>query len=72
MNDGHCADYTCSFRNLIGYCSIAGCVKSVKTGTVNHEKDVRIVRSVEISDECIEKIADAVVRKLMEVGDDRR
>lgn len=69
MNVGYCTDYSCSLRNSNGYCSITGCVK---TQTVNYENDVRIVRSVEISDECIEKIADAVVRKLMEGGDDRR
>lgn len=68
-NNGYCTDYDCSLRNSNGYCTITGCVK---TQTVNYGNDFRIVEYVEISDECIERIADAVVRKLMEVGDDRR
>lgn len=69
MNNGHCSDYACSHRNPNGYCTITGCIK---TQTLNYSDGIQMVKYVEISDECIEKIADAVVRKLKEDGDDRR
>lgn len=67
MNNGYCTDYECSLRNSNGYCTITGCVKAQ---TLNYSDGFNVVRCVELSDECIERIADEVVRKLREDGDD--
>ena len=69
MNDGYCTDYACSLRNPNGYCTVTGCVKEQ---TLNYSDDIKVVRYVELTAECIERIADAVARKLREEGDDRR
>ena len=65
MNNGYCTDYTCPNRNPNGDCTITGCIK---VQPLNYP----VIRSVSLTYECIERIADAVVRKLREDGDDRR
>ena len=54
----------CENCNEFGICQVTACSKQgSKTITIN-PMNTRIVQLVELTDECIEKIAEAVVRRL--------
>lgn len=55
----------CEFKTYEGYCMISGCIKRSVTIKIP-ENNAQIVEQVELTNECIDKIADAVVQKLVE------
>ena len=62
--------YNCENKTLSGYCKTTACInpKYQGTRTIKIEPQTQgiTVRVVEVSEESIERIADAVVRKLEE------
>ena len=66
MNRYCISDKYCSYKTDTGYCGYtAGCIlENVKTITIHEQPLARISRLVDISEESIKAIADAVVEKL--------
>ena len=62
--------YNCENKTLSGYCKTTACINPKYQGTrtirLEHTTQGITVRVVEVSEESIERIADAVVRKLEE------
>lgn len=63
----------CPYKSDTGYCGYTGMGchlestgSSIAALNIPQESDFTIVRTVELSDESIEKIADAVVEKLLQ------
>ena len=55
----------CEYKTYEGYCKFTACMK--RTETMGIPRGIaKTVQLTELTDECIEKIADAVVQKLME------
>lgn len=61
----------CPYKSDTGYCGYTGngCVNELVHSVRIDEPSYKIVRQVDVSDEAIEKIADAVVKKLEERED---
>ncbi len=60
----------CQYKTDTGYCGYTGmgCAQGLVRSVRIDEPSYRIVRQVELSDECIDKIAEAVVEKLRNSG----
>ena len=55
----------CEYCNSNGFCMITGCAKkSIQISTKYDPMNFRVVNLVELTDECIDRIADAVVRRM--------
>lgn len=62
----------CEYKTYEGYCRFTACIKRSDNVTMKiPEGNVQIVQLVELTDECIDKIADAVVQKLMEIKEEK-
>lgn len=60
-------DKYCQYKSDTGYCGYSGmeCAKdTVRTIVVTEDSPMAIVKQVELTDECIQRIAEAVVKKL--------
>lgn len=67
------SDKYCPYKTDTGYCGYTGMGchlestgNSIATLNIPQESEYKIVRAVDISDESIEKIADAVVEKFLQ------
>lgn len=66
MSKYYCSEMNvgCEYANQYGHCQITACNK---TNTIKiPNANVRTVMMMDLTDECIDRIADAVVRKLQE------
>lgn len=74
MADEYCADYGC-VNNFNGTCQVTACVRrnpgtnSAWGGTFREiripDDPPKIVRQVELTEDCIEAIAEAIVRRMV-------
>lgn len=65
MNYCKQANLQCEHCNSNGYCMITGCTKrgSQTISTEYNPKSYKVIQLTELTDECIDRIADAVVRR---------
>lgn len=57
---------SCEHATELGFCKVTGCTKRVTIA--NTSNVVTVMQLHELTDKCIERIADAVVRKIKEQG----
>ena len=59
----------CEYKTYEGYCKLTACIKGHATIQIP-KGNAQLVQLVELTDECIDKIADAVVQKLMKTKEE--
>ena len=69
--NGYCiSDKYCRYKSDTGYCSYtAGCIKETRTINLKYAAPIQVVEVVDISEESINAIANAVVSRLKDKQD---